>query len=86
MGLQGTKVFLAHFLFVGNSLHKASMTFPEFPRAGSPELLIKEGREMQKQEKSNQETIVQPWGRLLVSPPTPSMNIHSNIFEPFCRY
>ena len=68
MGLPGTNPFcVPHFLFVGNRLHSASMTFPEFQRAGSNS--CSPGSEgMQKQGRSSQEIIVQPWGRVLVPP------------------
>ena len=35
VGLLGTKDLLPHFLSVVNRLHSASMSFPEFQRAGS---------------------------------------------------
>ena len=34
-----------HFLFVGNRLHSASLTFPEFQKGRFKQLLIREGRE-----------------------------------------
>ena len=58
-----------HFLIIGNRLHSASLTFPEFQQADSnKQLLI---RERTREEKSR-ETIVQPWGKVLV----PSQGIH----------
>ena len=58
----GTEAFHPHFLPVRNRPHSASMTFHEFQRAN-------QGRErMQRQERNSQETEVQSWGRVLVSP------------------
>ena len=45
VGLLGTKVFPCPpgFLFMGNGLHSASLTFPEFQRPGSKSCFIREG-------------------------------------------
>ena len=51
---------------VGNMLHSASLTFPEFQGA---ETVVYQGREgRQKQRRGSQETIAQPWGRVLAPP------------------
>ena len=56
--LLGTNPFcVSGFLFVGSRLHSASLTF------GQIQTVANQGREgMQKQGRSSQETIVQPWG------------------------
>ena len=52
----------------GNRLHSACITFPGFQWAGQVQTFANEGREaLLRQEKRNQETTVQPWGRVLVS-------------------
>ena len=78
---------VTRFLFIGNRLHSASLTFPEFQRA---ELTVaNQGREgMRKQMRSSQETIVQP-GRgggvggvgeqVLVPLPSPTQGIYLTI-------
>lgn len=83
VGLQGTKVFLCISCLAGNSLHKVSMSFLS-SQGRFKELLIKEGGDAEtgRRESRNNSTAL---GQALVSP-TPSMNIHSNIFELFCRY
>ena len=63
-----------HFLTIENRLHSASKTFPSFQRAGSAP---NQGREeMQRHGRINQETIVQPWVRVLVPP----QGIHRTVF------
>ena len=52
---------------VGNTLHSASLTFPEFQGADSKSCLSGEGG-TQKQRRGSQEKIVQPWGRVLAPP------------------
>ena len=47
-----------HFLFAGNRLHSASMTFPEFQRAGSNSA-NQEREERRRQGRSSPETIAQ---------------------------
>ena len=67
VGFLGTKACVPHFLITGNRLHSASMTFPEFQWAVPT--VANQGREgMWRQGRNSQETIVQPWGRVLVPP------------------
>ena len=72
MGLLDAKAFLCScFLFVGNRLHSASMTFREFQRARSYSCYSgKEG--MQRHGRSSQETIVRdfPGGSVVKNPPS----------------
>ena len=58
--LLDTKAFLCSLLFAGNRFYSASKTFPEFQSSRFKQMLIR-GR-------SSQETIVESWGRVLVSP------------------
>ena len=72
VGLLDAKAFLCScFLFVGNRLHSASMTFREFQRARSYSCYSgKEG--MQRHGRSSQETIVRdfPGGSVVKNPPS----------------
>ena len=74
VGLLDTKAFLCSLLFAGNRFYSASKTFPEFQLSRFKQMLIR-GR-------SSQETIVQSWGRVLVSP----QGIHRTISLAVCRY
>ena len=62
MGLLGTKAFLLfpHFLFIGCI---------QPPQPSLSPKVANQGREgIQRQGRNSQETIVQPWGRVLVPP------------------
>ena len=65
---------ISHFLTTRNRLHSAPMTNPWVPKNKFKQFWIREGR-------GCKETIVQPWGRVLI----PLQGIH-RIFELFCRH
>ena len=76
-GLLGTPDFLCPPFLVLREQALASMTFPEFQRAGSNSCY--QGREeTQRRQKSSQETILQPWGRVPVSLPGTYITISLN--------
>ena len=65
---------ISHFLTTRNRLHSAPMTNPWVPKNKFKQFWIREGR-------GCKETIVQPWGRVLI----PLQVIH-RIFQRFCRH
>ena len=67
MGLLGTEAFLCPLFLVCREQTPASMTF--LSPKGQVQTVANQGREgMQRQGRSSQETIVQPWGSVLVPP------------------
>ena len=68
-------------LITGNRLHSASKTFPELQWGRFKQLLIREGRGCRDQGGTvKRETIVQPWGRVLVPPQEIHRTISSRCF------
>ena len=69
------------FLFIGNRLHSASLTFPELQRANSSSCLSGEGENAEtkeEQSRNNSANLRQGSG-------SSSREMHKNIFELFCR-
>ena len=81
-GLLGTNSFhVPHFLFVGNRLHSAFLTFPEFHKAASNKCLSGKGEDAEtKEEQSRNNSAAMGQG-----PDSSSRNIHNNFFELFHR-
>ena len=69
-----------HFLMIGNRLHSASMTFPEFQWGRFKQMLIREGGDAETREEQSGEPIVQPWGRVLVPPQGTHITISLSCF------
>ena len=80
MGLPGTNPFCVPcFLFVGNRLHSASLTFPEFQTADSFQTVANQGREgMQRLGRNNSAALGQ-------GPGSSSRDTPNNVSELFCR-
>ena len=83
VGPLNIKIFLCpHFLITGNRLHSATVTFPEFPPAGSNSRWLGKGEDAETRE----EQLRNNSAALGQGPGSPSRDIHDNIFELFCRY
>ena len=80
MGLLGTKACMCPcFLFVGNRLQPL---LPSQSSRDQEQTFPNQGREgMQRQGRSSKETIVQPWGRVLVLPLGKHITIWLNSFQ-----
>ena len=78
-GHKSLPVSHACFLFAGNRLHSASMTFPEF-QSQAQIVAIYGRKEMPQQGRSSQETVALGKG-----PDFLTMGAHYKVFEPFCK-
>ena len=69
------------FLFVGNRLHSASMTFPEFQRADSNSCYSGKGGDAETREEQSRKNSA----ALGQGPGSASRDTQNSIFELFCR-